>query len=331
LSVDGRLELWHVMVLAAMFGAGTAFFGPAFDAIVPDLVPTEQLTQANSLDQFVRPAAYRMLGPAMGGWIIASTGAGMAFLVNGATFVVSILCVLVMRERTASEASDALEASPIQQMKEGFRFVRRHTWLWGTLLAATVAYLMFMGPTEVLLPLAVKDLHGTARDLGFILALGGVGSMLSAFAIGHHDLPRRHITFMYVAWTMSTLSLAGYGLARDSWQLMVACFAFNTLESAGTIVWTTTKQRLVPGRLLGRVSSFDWFISTGLVPVSMALTPLAAAAFGVRATLVGAGVLGAVATLVFLFLPGMRDPERREVVDDRRLAAASPVAQRVGP
>jgi hypothetical protein len=76
------------------------------------------------------------------------------------------------------------------------------------------------------------------------------------------------------------------------------------------IVWATTKGRLVPQQLLGRVSSFDWFISIGLVPVSFAVTGPVAAVFGPRATLVGAGVLGGIVTLGFLFLPGMRAVER---------------------
>ena len=67
LALSGRLELWHMLVLSGLFGAGTAFFGPAFDAIVPGLVPDDELNQANSLDQLVRPAALRMLGPALGG------------------------------------------------------------------------------------------------------------------------------------------------------------------------------------------------------------------------------------------------------------------------
>jgi hypothetical protein len=179
-------------------------------------------------------------------------------------------------------------------------------------LAATLAYLIFWGPSEVLLPFLVKnEMGGSARDLGFILALGGIGAMFAAAVMGNRQVPRRHITFMYGVWTLSTLAVAGYGLARLPWQAMVASFTFNALEGAGTIVWATTKGRLVPGRLLGRVSSFDWFISIGLVPVSFALTGPVAALFGVRTTLVGAGILGGLVTLGFLFLPGMRDIERR--------------------
>jgi hypothetical protein len=84
---------------------------------------------------------------------------------------------------------------------------------------------------------------------------------------------------------------------------------FNALETAGTIVWITTKQRLVPGHLLGRVSSLDWFVSIGLLPLSFALTGPVAAAIGARETLVAAGVIGAAVTCSFLFLPGMRAVE----------------------
>jgi hypothetical protein len=98
------------------------------------------------------------------------------------------------------------------------------------------------------------------------------------------------------------------------WHAMAFCFLFNALESAGLIVWITTKQRLVPARLMGRVSSFDWFISTALVPVSYALTGPVAKTLGAQPTLIGAGLLGGAVTLAFLFIPGMRDLERKGVL-----------------
>jgi len=312
LSIGGVLEIWHIMIVAAAFGAGTAFFGPAFDAIVPQLVPGADLNQANSLDQFVRPAAARMLGPAVGGWLIGVWGGnpGPAFLIDALTFIFSIACVARMRAREIDRSGDESKTA-FQDIKEGFRFVRSRVWLWGTFLAATLAYLIFWGPSEVLLPFIVKNhMHGSASDLGFILALGGVGAMFAAVVMGNRNMPRRHITFMYTVWTLSTLAVAGYGLASFPWQAMVASFVFNALEGAGTIVWATTKGRLVPERLLGRVSSFDWFISIGLVPLSFAITGPIAAVFGARTTLVGAGILGGIVTLGFLFLPGMRDVER---------------------
>jgi hypothetical protein len=102
---------------------------------------------------------------------------------------------------------------------------------------------------------------------------------------------------------------------------MVVSFAFNGFEAAGTVVWLTTKQRLVPAALLGRVSSFDWFISTGLVPLSFALTAPISGAIGARNTFLLAGLLGAAVTLAFLFLPGVRDVERAPAAAAEELAA----------
>ena len=87
----------------------------------------------------------------------------------------------------------------------------------------------------------------------------------------------------------------------------MSCVLVNGLEAAGTVAWATTKQRLVPGDLMGRVSSLDWFISIAGLPVSFALTAPVAGLLGARQTLIGAGVIGAAVTLAALYLPGMRE------------------------
>jgi hypothetical protein len=106
---------------------------------------------------------------------------------------------------------------------------------------------------------------------------------------------------------------------------MLASFAFNVLETAGTIVWATAKQRHVPASLLGRVSSLDWLISIGLLPLSFAITGPVSDAVGVRATLLGAGIVGGVVTLGALFLPGMRDIEGAPPLRDEEPGADVPV------
>jgi hypothetical protein len=202
------------------------------------------------------------------------------------------------------------------ELREGVSYVRRHVWLWGTFLSATFTYLLFVGPTEVLLPYIVKtELGGSAAALGLILTSGGLGAIVAAITVGWTGLPRRFITFMYGTWAVATLAVAGYGLATVTWQLAVACVFVNGLEAAGAVAWATAKQRLVPGRLLGRVSSVDWFVSTALLPLSYVVAAPAASWIGARNTLVVAGLLGAAVTIGFLFLPGMRDPEEQPAVD----------------
>ena len=305
LSVAGVLTLAELIGVAMVYGAATAFFDPASDALVPELLPDDLLAQANSLDQLIRPVALRLAGPALGGILVGVLGVAGALDIDAATFAVSAGALLAMSPARQVRAQGG--RSVAREIGTGLRYVRSHAWLWATLISAAVAYLLFMGPTEVLLPFIVKNrLHAGAGDLGLIFGAGGLGSLACALFVGQVGLPRRTITFIYLVWTLATLAVAGYGLATGLWGLMLASVAFNTLETAGTIGWMTAKQRHVPASLLGRVSSLDWLISIGLLPVSYALTGPVSAALGLRATLVGAGLLGAAVTFAPLLIPGVR-------------------------
>ena len=344
LTLRGGPQLWQVLVIVALYGAAAGFFGPAFDSLVPELVDEESLVAANAVDQFVRPTAMQIVGPAVGGALIALIGVGWAFALDALTFAVSVSCLMAIRHRVAvvgqwwqqvakhrttgrhyagretrvvgrgalSSRRDSAEGGSLwEELGEGLRYVRGHVWLWGPLGAAALTYLLFLGPTEVLLPYLIKNIMGgTASDLGLVLTSGGLGAIVAAVTVGRFGLPRRYITFMFVAWASATLAVAGYGIGRSTWQLALTCALVTGIEAAGAVAWATLKQRLVPTRLLGRVSSVDWFVSTALLPLSYALTAPIAKAIGVRETLIGAGLLGAAVTLSFLFLPGMRAMEQ---------------------
>ena len=313
LSITETLYLWNLIPLVAVFGVGEAFFGPAFGAIVPEIVPPEMLLEANSLDQFVRPLTFQLAGPALGGALVHIGGsAGPAFLIDAGTFAVSAACLLFVRtSRRLPERVEAGVRAAFAEVQEGFRFVKSETWLWATICAAGLTLLMFWGPFEVLVPFLVRnDLGGGADDLGIILASGGVGAVLAAVTMAQAGLPRRHIRFMYACWLVAVSSIAGFGFVNSVWQASIVSFFMGTSESAGLVVWATMMHRLVPQDLLGRVTSLDWIVSTGLVPVSFALTGPLAEAFGVRETLIGAGVLGFLATLAFMFVPGLYETER---------------------
>jgi MFS family permease len=309
--------------VVSVYALGAGFHTPAFEAIVPSLVPAELLPQANSLDQFIRPVAMRLVGPACGGFVVGLLGAGTAFAVDAASFGVSALSVAALRPVASGLAEPS---STLSAVRDGLRFVGRNAWLWATLASAAVTYLLFLGPTEVLLPFVVKNqLHRSAGDLGLVLAAGGAGALGAAAWMGQRREPRRPLTFTYACWAVATLAVAGYGLARSVPQLMLACLVFNALEAAGTIVWATIKQRHVPAELLGRVSSLDWLISISLLPVSYALTGPVSSAVGVQTTLELVGVIGAVITFVALFLPRVRDIDAHPT---RRIGPPLPSGQR---
>jgi DHA3 family tetracycline resistance protein-like MFS transporter len=315
LSMTGAIELWHIFVISAFFGAGQAFQGPAAGAIIPDLVPRHLLVQANSLSQFVRQAAFAFIGPAVGGLVVHALGAGSAFLIDAATFGVAIVTLLLLRPRPAAAVSDT-PTSMRRDIAEGLRYVRQKVWLWGTLAWAFAAIFLVYGPFTVLLPFLVRnELGGDAGDLGLVFAAGGLSAILVSLLIGQVGLPRRHITFMYGLWVVACLQIAAYALADVPWQAMAISFAGEGCWAAGLIVWVTLMQRLVPAELLGRVKSVDWLLSLGLAPLSFAVTGPLAGWLGVKPVLLIAGVTASALTVLFYFLPGMRDTETRGHVD----------------
>ena len=321
LSIAGELTMPLLIGLVAVFGVGQAIFQPAFSSILPTIVPEDLLVEANSVAQIARPASMLFLGPLVGGVLSGAIGVGGAFLVDGATFAWSAIMIFLIRTRHVS--SEGESTGLMAEIAEGIRYVRGQTWIWAALVAATVSLLCVWGPWEVLVPFVVtNDLGGDEVALGLVFGAGGLGSVLVGLTMGQRgSLPRRPLTVMYVAWAVGMLMTAGFGIATAIWQAMIFGFVAEGSIALLIVLWYTMLQRLVPRNLLGRVISLDWMISIAGVPISFAIVGPLAAAFGVDATLIGAGVLGAVITIAFMFVRGARDPEL-----DGRLA--EPVAER---
>ena len=311
LTLAGSIRLWELWVLVAVHGVGVALFIPAAGALVPQIVPAEMLVEANALRQFVRPLTLRLLGPALGGVLVALLGSGEAFLVDALSFFVALGAIALIRARPRQR--EPSEASVAEEVLEGIRFVGSQSWLWISLAATAAWLLVYVGPLEVLLPFLVRNkISPDARNLGFVFAAGGIGAMLFAYAVGQKGLPRRALVFMYAVWAASMFALATLAFATALWEAMLSSFFIFGLLSTGEIVWQTMLQRRVPNELLGRVASVDWFVSAALVPVSFVLTGPIAGALGASRTVLGAGVIGGLLLIALIGLRPIRAPERAE-------------------
>jgi DHA3 family tetracycline resistance protein-like MFS transporter len=279
---------------------------------VPDIVPQEHLVQANSLDTLMRPLAVQLGGPALGGLAIAGFGTGVAFALDAATFAVSAVCLTLMKARPMPVRETAIGIrSALREVEEGYRFVRAHRWLWGTLVAAGIALLLFYGPMDVLLPYVIKnELDGSSRDFGLALAAVGVGSIGAALVMGQRPLPRRPFTVMFAGWALGMACVAVWGLATELWHILAVSVLRGAGATVGLVIWTTIMHTRVPRHLLGRVSSFDWLVAMSLIPASFAITGPVAEAAGARETLVAAGILGAALIFLLPFVLGVRRDER---------------------
>jgi MFS transporter, DHA3 family, tetracycline resistance protein len=263
LGLIGALRIWHMAVAAAALGIAAAFFFPAYSAILPRLLPAEQLLAANGVEGVVRPVFQRAVGPAVAGILVGATFPALGAVAVATLFAVGLLLLVVTRPAMKSHVAEPDQERPhmLRDLRDGFAFMVRTPWLLWTLLFASMFVLVVLGPIEVLLPFIAKDrFTDGARTYGFILAFFGMGSALGALAVSSRRLPRRYLSVMMAMWSLGSVPL-----------MAVATFIIGVTDGAGMVIWGTLLQRRVPTQMLGRVSSLDFFVSLAFMPVSFAI------------------------------------------------------------
>jgi len=308
-SLVGKVEIWHLVLVSIVFGLGDALFAPSFTALVPEIVPDHLLVQANSLDQAMRPLAMQFVGPALGGVIVASVGPGGAFVIDSASLLFGAAMLGLMHHAPAERPAE--RPTLIADLREGADYVRHNAWLSSTLIAFSFTVLAFWGPVDVLVPYLIRNgIGGGAGGFGLVLAAGGAGAILMAVVVSRTGLPGRRLALTFGAFIISAYATALYGVAGELWHMALVSFLSGACFSAGLIAWSTTMQTRVPAALLGRVSSLDWMVSSALVPVSYALVGPVSRLIGVRGTLIAAGlVAGSILLAVLVAVPELREPE----------------------
>ncbi|MHA6624527.1 MFS transporter [Pseudonocardia sichuanensis] len=305
LAVTGALQLWQLAVIAFVLAAAEAFFFPAYSAILPTLLPSDELLAANGVEGTLRPIAQQALGPALAGVVVGAFAPGIALLLAAGIYALAAATLLVMRSVAVVPAADA--TSVLGDLAEGFRYLFRTGWLFASLAFATLYVLVLIGPIEVLLPFAVREqTGGGASSFALVLGTFGVGGALGSLVVSSWRLPRRYLTAMLLLWGAGAAPMALIGLTTQLWVMAAASFVVGFTGSAAMVIWGTLLQRRVPPHLLGRVSSLDFFVSLALMPVSMAVAGPVGEWLGVPMTFVLAGLVPvflAVAAIVGWQLP----------------------------
>jgi MFS family permease len=310
LAATGDLGVAHLIVLGAVFGAAEAFFLPSIGAIYPDVVPSELLLQANALRSTSTTLAENLLGPALGGILIAAVGTTWAFAADAASFAASLASLMAIR-MAAGERQPA--GRLLAEVREGISFTRAQTWLWISLVMTAASNFFLTGPLRVAIPVLVTDdLRAGSAALGAVYASLGAGGLLAVLLAGQANLSRHRAAIMYAGWTAAGVFAAVAGLAPHLVVVAAMAAGLGFGIGLGNVIWFTLVQELVPNRMLGRVFSVDVLVSTGLFPTSIAVSGPIVGAVGGPATLVAGGLASAVATGLALTRRGALDPDRAE-------------------
>ncbi len=328
LLVSGHAQIWQLIALQLVHGAATGVFRPAATGLTPQLVPAAQLQAANSL-MFLTLSVGGIIGPAIGGVLVATIGAGWALIGDALTFAVG--AVLLVRIRPLGYVPAAAE-SFWRSLGAGWREVRARTWLWASIVDFAAFQMIYLATIMVLGPLVAKQSLGGAGAWAIILVAFSFGTLLGN-VWSMRLRPRRPLVFGWAIILLCGPSLVLLAFAAPVWAIALTEMASGlSIGVAGTL-WETTVQRNVPPEALSRVAAYDWMGSTALRPLGLAIVGPIAEAVGVKETLLAAFVLTMASSVTLLLIPDMwriRDtsgPARPAVVpDDAAGAEIEPVA-----
>jgi MFS family permease len=286
LLLTDAAQLWHVVALAALYGVFDAGFQPAAGGLVPRIAGREHLQEANALLGLARHVGL-VIGPAIAGVLIAISSPGTAIAVDAATFVISAAFLTQLRVKTEKRVT---EHHFWADLKGGIAEVAKRRWMW-TFMPGFSAYHLLALPCVLALGpvIADRELNG-ASSWATITACFGIGTILGSVVAlrlrARHPMYGAAVAF--IGASCQPLIIA-YG---DSTAAIAALLAVaGVAVSYGFTLWDTSLGREIPPQALSRVTSLDWFTTTGLMPVGFAVVAPAAELIGTRTTMLACAVI----------------------------------------
>jgi MFS family permease len=307
LVLTGAATVGMLVALQAVYGLADGFVLPATTGLTPATITPERLQEANAL-LGLSSNATRIVGPAIGGALVALGNAGTALLADAASFAVAAFLLAALRLPARAEVVEA--KSFLAELREGWGEFRRQTWLWTTIVFFGIGNFAFsayfvLGPI-----IAKRDLGGAPAWAAMTTAFS-IGSLLGGLLALRYR-PRKPLAASCMAAWVIILQPLGLGLGLP----LAALIVIAALAGAGIAVhlalWFTVFQREVPREAMSRVSSYDAFGSFVLGPLGAALAGPVAALAGVKATLIGAAAVIAVTEAIVFSQPSVhaiRAPE----------------------
>lgn len=298
-------QLWVLFAITVGWGLLDAIQRPSLNALLPRLVDRDELAAAAALDN-LRSTLGQILGPALGGVLLAAIGVPLTYMVDVATFVVGLACLWLMRE--VPPPVDA-ERPSLRRVVEGLRYAASRPELIGTYAVDMIA--MFFGMPMALFPAIAQNLGGPGV-LGLLYAAPAVGSFFFSATSGWTGRIHRHGLAVIVAAVVWGVAIIGFGLAPG----LVAALAFLALAGAAdmmsglfrNVIWNQT----IPDSLRGRLASIEMLSYTSGPALGNFEAGLVASLFSVRVSIVSGGILCVVGCLLCaLALPAFRNYEAR--------------------
>jgi predicted MFS family arabinose efflux permease len=301
LLVSGHAHVWELIVLQGFGGATVALYNPAFYGLVREIVPPEQLQQANGYLAIARFAAFP-LGAAIGGTIVATVGSGTALLFDGGTYAASALLLAGVRVTSLAAGSSGF----VRELRDGWSAFVEHAWVPILTVWIALYFLITYAPFFVLGPVvADHSMHG-ARSWAPVVTGEGIGALLGGLA-GLRLRPRRPLVVAASLFTLTALQNILLAYAPHVVLLAPAALLAGFAFSLASVVWDTCVQRTIAPDKLARVAAYGWMGAMVFLPAGYALAGPVSQLIGTRADLLIAAGWVIASSAVVLRLRAVRE------------------------
>ncbi|MGA4850931.1 MFS transporter [Streptomyces sp. G5(2025)] len=248
------LPIAGFVAFAVLLGITSAFFTPALYGILPELVTGSRLQEANGLRSTINSVG-SLLGPALGGALVAFTSPVWAIAIDALTYLLSAWLIFKLRVKQPTHISRPKDESFWRQLRDGWQEFSSRTWLWSLLLYTSLTCTLVLGPVMVLGVVLVGG-EGGAHQWGIVMAADGAGAILGGLA-GMRLTFRRPL----LASVFCTFGLGAFAVMLAVRMPVYVLVAGALLSGAGfallSILWTSCLQVDVPTETLSRVSAYD--------------------------------------------------------------------------
>lgn len=299
-------------VLLVLSGVASGFFYPAFNSIVPSIVETEDLEQANAWVQSISQIAI-FVGPPLAGLVVGLYGVEAGFIINALSYLVGAITGIFVSVH-AAVAADMNKSRLIADFLEGLQQVWRTKWLRTVLLVDLIGGLAVVGPLQIALPLYTKtkfDLEPS--QMGFTLAAFGAGSVLGMVLVTRLKSEFKTLHAFYFLEVLQGLLL--FLVAVPSlWIVILSLSVIGILNGISSVIVISKIQTNVPNHRLGRTMSIVAFAAFGAVPISQLLTGWLSDTFGYALVFVFASTLLFLSGVMGLIIYTRHSKEDKEAV-----------------
>lgn len=318
LTMGGHATLASVYTLAGLSAAAAAFDAPARQSLFPNLVPREHLPNAVSLNTILFQTA-SVVGPSLGGIVIAIAGVGWAYLINAVSFLAVIAALVMMRDVPTHAPGERGEVS-FRAALEGFRFVFTSPIIRGSMLLDFFA--TFFSSATALLPIFAQDiLRVGPREYGWLYAATSIGALATGLVMVRIvDSIHRRGRVLFVSVFAYGVATVLFGFSRSFWIVFAALALVGATDTVSMVLRNVIRQLTTPDGLRGRMTSVNMMFFMGGPQLGELEAGLVAQGFGAPASVVSGGVMCLIATGWI----AARTPELRSYRKDGASAVASP-------